>query len=259
MAGHYYSGFGVIEPISYGMNFWGIFQAGLSYSVNPASFLGLILFLFFLFRMKKVYDCGVVWPGGILLLVIFITQFLIHIGIFDFLCLFVPGFLGVWDILRIFVSIIFIVIGIRMIVLLMHRHPIDPWIAVEAIFYWKLDHESFERISAEAKKFLMILKSVLWGIFFAFFCGMWPLHRDIVYLLYQKSVGSADGFFLKFLFFESVALAPFFLLLLVTARSSDSNRRFRNAFKTRSAAWIFSAVCIGSGLGTLIYYFQEFI
>jgi hypothetical protein len=245
--------------MSYGMNFWGIFEAGLSYSVNPASFLGCILFLFFLFRMKKAYDYGVVWPGGTLLLMVFITQFLIHIGTFDFLCLFVPGFLGAWDLLRIFVAVISIFIGIWIMVFFIHQRHMEPWIVWETLFYWKLDQESFKRVSAEAKKFLMMIKSVLWGIFFAFFCGMWPLHRNIVYLMYQKSVGSADGFFSKFLFFELVALVPFFLILLVTARSFLSNSRFRDVFKTRGAAWAFSAVCIGSGLGTLIYYFQEFI
>ena len=239
----------MIEQTTQSVGFGSILEAGLSYSLNPASFLGLFLFIFYLVRMQKVYQCGASL-GACLLFALYCVQSLIHLGVADFLHVYVPGFLFFWDILRLLTALVLLIFGIQLYINLRRNNKqFDAfW---DSRFYCGLDQD---RKNTLLQKSIAGIKGLFWGIFFAFFCGTWPLNNKIIPLFYETSAGFTRIVFWKFIFFELIALFPFFAVLFVTAKAFRSADFRHLIINSRIALVMLSGLWVAVGSGTIIYY-----
>lgn len=209
-----------------------------------------------LLRYKAVYDDGMAWFGTVLLMVFFAVQWVIHQGAAgDFFVFYVPGFVGFWDAARLLCAVGALIIAWRILETLFRKHPAGMIEALKPVVLWNLGRTIQSRRPGWYKRFLSGIKGVFWGIGLAFFHGMWPLPRDVVYLIYNQAFGTARNFFLKIGLFELIIIAPFLAVFIFVSRAARSEIWRARLSGSRFLFLVLSGICAGSGISMMMYYF----
>jgi hypothetical protein len=200
-------------------------------------------------RVQKNCGYGTVF-GACLLFSLYISQFVVHLGGFDFICLYVPGFLLFWHGLRVLAGVFVLFFGTC---LFLARMKLDFSLQSFGETFIKYGLSGPSALSRLQRGFT-IIKGFLWGIIFALFCATWPMSDQMVDVIYAKRAGAPAFFLMKIFLVELAALLPFFVMLFLVVkffRSPDFQKKITGS---RVVVLIFSAVCVASGCGTLIYY-----
>ncbi len=225
-----------------------IAEAGLTYSVNPASFLALILFFIFILRMAQPSTAGRLWSGMVVLCCFFIIQTAFHFGFFDFFYQAFSAAMIVLSAVRWILAAAVVCLGAwGFMVLFLKRASLAT---IKKFFYWPMTLH--DRASGRNGVAGIFLKSVLLGTGLGVLCGSWPLHQDMIVLMYGWHLGLSTDFFLKVMVFELAALLPFFTVGLLAISWMRHDATCEKFFSSRFALIIFSAVCMASGLGMAI-------
>ena len=231
-----------------------VIEAGLLYSINPASFLGCFLFLFLIIRIQKIYGIANVF-GAAVLFVFFSAQMLLHLGLSDVFYTSAKWFVSTLHVLRIvFAAIVLSAGGFLFWQIYMKR--ISGKEALSRIFYFQLPLDI--RISF-IKRSAAVLRGIFWGLVLALFCGIWPLQDTALYLLYQIASEPNQPVFWKFILFETCAVWMFLIILFAACRIFRRPVLGVRILNSRIVLPAFSAFCIAAGFSTLIYYVTLFI
>lgn len=225
-----------------------IAEAGLTYSVNPASFLGLIVFFILILRMAQLYAAGRLWSGMVVLCCFFIIQTAFHFGFFDFFYQVFPATIMVLAVARGMIAAAVVCLGVWMFVFLFFKRA--GLAALKIFFYWKMT--TYNIMSGKNGVAGIFWKSVLLGVGLGVLCGSWPLHQDMIVLMYGRHFGVSNDFFLKVMMFELAALLPFFIVGLLMIYFIGSGGKSEKFFSSRISLIIFSALCIAGGVGMLM-------
>lgn len=235
---------------------WGsVLKAGLVYSINPASFLGYFLFLFFLVRAQRRSGFGHVF-GGVLIFVLLIVQSQIHLGLMDAVLaqmglLSVIGFL-----LRCLLAVIIVMSASRFFRAVLGDDA-DIRTSLEKIFYYRFHQKAVD--GSIRGTLLTVLKGGACGIFLAFWGGFWPLPSGAVYLNYRLMLKPDPMVFWKFVFFELSANWMYCAVWFLAVRAFRSQALRQKILDSRLAAVVISGLAVAAGTGMLIYYAADFI
>lgn len=237
---------------SYGLLF--LLEAGLKQSINPASFLGCIVFAFWMIRVQT--QCGFGEPfGAVLLFLFFMFQMVVHIGISDYLYTYSPGILVMIDFVRIFVAIAVTIFGLWYFISLRVDDGKSRNMR-ERFFAWVFANKN---TASTLGKCLTWMSALFCALFLALFCGTWLLNNQAVSLVDAWSQNVSGFFFWRFFIFECLVLLPFFVSLFFLSRAFRLEK-FRTAILSNRLLLIaFSGVCVAVGIGTLLYYVSVFI
>ncbi|MEW5895721.1 MAG: hypothetical protein AB1650_08225 [Candidatus Omnitrophota bacterium] len=247
--------FGINDTTQIQIGLLSVIEAGAEYGLNPAYLLSWILFIFFVARAQYAYRYGII-SGFCLLCPFFVLQTILHLGVIDFVA-YVPGFFMFWDILRILTAIFLAGTGFWLFASLVKRSD-DREAVLKRILYAGLGKR---KKTGSAALFLVIVKSLLLGIVFSFFSGTWPLNNSAIDLIYRGAFGLGESFWRGIFLFESVILLPYVIILFVMAIFFAGNKFSDKIFSatSRTLPFIFSALCAGTGLGTLLQYLKELV
>jgi len=244
----------VTETVVGQIDWVSVLKAGLVYSINPASFLGYFLFLFFLVRSQRLGGLGHVF-GGVVIFVLLTAQSQIHLGLLDTFLADAGYFVLIAFIVRSILAIVIIGSAARFFREIIVDEE-DMRKSLRKIFYYRLSREPGRAVAG----FLIEgLKGGLCGIFLAFWGGFWPLPSGAVYLNYRLMLKPDSAVFWKFVFFEFSANWPYYIVWFLAVRVFRSATFRQRILDSRLTAIIISGLAVAAGAGMLIYYAADFI